>query len=101
MPAFQLTRKAREDLRSIGRYTQATWGRDQRSQYLSRLDVAFHALAQSPEMGQACDYIREGYHKYHVGRHFIFYRQSDVGITVIRILHDRMDVEAHLSGNGC
>ncbi|WP_089939106.1 type II toxin-antitoxin system RelE/ParE family toxin [Candidatus Entotheonella palauensis] len=97
MPAFQLTRRAREDLRSIGRHTQAAWGREQRSRYLGRLDAAFRALAEFPEMGQACDDIREGYRKYHVGRHLIFYRQSSVGITVIRILHDRMDIEIHLS----
>ncbi|ETW93077.1 MAG: hypothetical protein ETSY1_40825 [Candidatus Entotheonella factor] len=97
MAAFQLTRKARDDLRSIGRYTQTTWGREQRSRYLSRLDAAFHALAESPEMGPACDDIREGYRKYRVGRHLIFYRQSDVGIIVVRILHERMDIAARLS----
>ena len=96
MPVFQLTARAKADLRSIGRYTQATWGREQRNTYLARLDACFHLLAREPERGRACDVIRPGYRKYHVGRHLIFYRQSPEGIEIIRILHDRMDIEAHL-----
>ena len=74
MPAFRLTAKARADLLEIGRYTQRTWGRDQRNRYLSHLDEAFHLLAQEPDRGRPCDEIRQGYRKYYVGRHVIFYR---------------------------
>lgn len=35
MRTFRLTERAKQDLRSIGRYTQATWGREQRDSYLS------------------------------------------------------------------
>ena len=50
-------------------------------------------LAESPDMGRPCDDIKAGYRQYHIGRHLIFYRQSEAGITVIRILHDRMDIK--------
>jgi toxin ParE1/3/4 len=96
MPRFRLTERAKADLRAIGRYTQATWGRAQRNSYLARLDASFHLLAQEPHRGLACDDIRPGYYKYHVGRHLIFYRVSPEGVEIIRILHDRMDIEAHL-----
>jgi toxin ParE1/3/4 len=97
MSAFRLTAKAKADLRDIGRYTQRTWGRDQRNRYFSRLDEAFHLLAREPDRGRSCDDIRQGYRKYHVGRHMIFYRQSGAdGIEIIRILHERMDIEARL-----
>ena len=96
MPSFRLTERARADLRAIGRYTQATWGREQRNRYLARLDACFHLLALEPHRGRACDEIRPGYRKYHVGRHLIFYRESQDGVEIIRILHDRMDIEAHL-----
>lgn len=95
MPAFRLTERAKQDLRSIGRYTQATWGREQRNRYLSKLDASFHLVAQEPQRGRACDDIRPGYRKYHVGRHLVFYRQSPAGLEIIRILYDRMDVEAY------
>src|SRR2546427_9615190 len=35
MPSFRLTERAKADLRSIGRYTQATWGRDRKSTRLN------------------------------------------------------------------
>ena len=57
MPVFQLTARAKADLRSIGRYTQATWGWEQRNTYLARLDACFHLLAREPERGRACDAI--------------------------------------------
>jgi toxin ParE1/3/4 len=34
MPRFVLTNAAKADLKAIGRYTQVTWGRDQRTRYL-------------------------------------------------------------------
>jgi toxin ParE1/3/4 len=96
MGIFRLTQLAKTDLRSIGLYTQATWGRDQRNHYLAKLDACFHFLAQEPHRGRACDDIRVGYRKYHVGRHLIFYREAQRGIEIIRVLHDRMDIEIHL-----
>jgi toxin ParE1/3/4 len=96
MPSFRLTERAKADLRSIGRYTQVTWGREQRNNYLARLDACFHLLAHGPHRGRACDDIRPGDRKYHIGRHLIFYRESPEGVEIIRILHDRMDIEAHL-----
>jgi toxin ParE1/3/4 len=44
-----------------------------------------------------CDDIRPGYCKYHVGRHLIFYRQVSDGLEIVRVLHDRMDVETHFN----
>jgi toxin ParE1/3/4 len=95
MASFRLTELARQDLRSIGRYTQANWGREQRNIYLSKIDASFHLLASEPDRGRACDDIRSGYRKYRVGRHVIFYLLSSAGIEIIRVLHDRMDLEAH------
>jgi toxin ParE1/3/4 len=97
MPTFRLTAKARADVIDIGRYTQRTWGRDQRNRYLSRRDEAFHLLAQEPDRGRPCDEIRQGYRKHHVGRHMIFYRQAGPDIEIIRILHERMDMDSRLS----
>jgi len=96
MPAFRLSAKSFEDLKSIARYTLKSWGREQRNIYLSKLDESFHLLADQPHLGSARDDILKGYRVYHVGRHLIFYRQKSTSIEIIRILHDRMDVETHL-----
>ena len=97
MPAFRLSAKALEDLKTIGRFTLKTWGREQCKIYVSKLDAGFHMLADQPHLGIARDDIREGYRVYHVGRHLIFYRPKSNYIEIIRILHDRMDVQTRLS----
>ena len=95
MVNFQLTELAKQDLRSIGRYTQTTWGREQRNTYLAKIDAAFQLLAMEPQLGKSCDDLLAGYRKYPVGKHLIFYRQSADRLEIIRILHQRMDIEAH------
>ena len=48
-------------------------------------------------IGRACDEVRPGYRKHAVGSHTLYYRiaSADV-IDVVRILHQRMDVDRHL-----
>jgi len=96
MPSYRLTNKALDDLRSIARYTEKTWGREQRNKYLSKLDSNFQILAHEPQLGRACDDIKQGYRKHQVGRHLIFYRRIASRVEIVRILHDSMDVDSHL-----
>ena len=96
MPSFRLSAKALNDLKSIGRFTLKTWGREQRDLYLSKLDDSFRLLADQPFLGTPRHDIREGYRVHHVGLHLIFYRQQSTHIDIIRILHDQMDVETRL-----
>ncbi|MER2511221.1 MAG: type II toxin-antitoxin system RelE/ParE family toxin [Nitrosomonas ureae] len=97
MGSIILTQKAREDLLSIGHYTRKQWGKAQQIRYLTQLDSAFRDLAVNPDIGRTCDDIREGYFKYSVGKHVIFYRHREKGqIEIVRILHGRMDIEQHL-----
>ncbi|MCA3249937.1 MAG: type II toxin-antitoxin system RelE/ParE family toxin [Holosporaceae bacterium] len=95
MGVFRLTQLAIADLQSIGRYTQATWGREQRNRYLRKLDQAFQLLLQEPHLGRACDHVRVGYRKHLVGRHLIFYREIQNDIEIVRILHHSMDIDTH------
>jgi toxin ParE1/3/4 len=96
MATFRLTRKAREDLKSIARWTQHRWGVAQRNNYLAQLDKRFALLADAPTLGRSCDAIRSGYRQYHEGRHLIFYVLIPEGIEVVRVLHDAMDAGRHL-----
>jgi toxin ParE1/3/4 len=98
MQGFVLTRLAKDDLNAIGRYTQETWGREQRNRYLTMLDEKFHDLAADPMKGRDCSDIREGYRKHEAGKHIIFYRQIENDlIEIVRILHGRMDSPTRLS----
>jgi toxin ParE1/3/4 len=93
MKAFQLTTKAKSDLRQIAIFTERRWGREQRNIYLKQLDDAFHLLADTPLAGKECDYIKKGYRKFPQGSHVIFYKAGSISkIEIIRILHKHMDV---------
>lgn len=82
---------------SIGRYTRKQWGKMQQRRYLIQLDAAFHDLSDNPEIGHVCDDIREGYYKFGVGKHLIFYRlKGNDQIEIVGILHGSMDIEQHL-----
>jgi toxin ParE1/3/4 len=96
MAEFTLRPKARSDLEEIWDYTFETWGVEQAERYLRLLDQGFRKVAGNPDLGRSCDAIREGYRKYGVGRHVIFFRLGDDGVEVVRILHERMDVDRHL-----
>ena len=93
MKPFQLSAKAKADLKDIALFTQRRWGREQRNIYIKQFDDSFWLLAENPDVGKACDEIRPGYRKFPQGSHVIFYKQVDSQhIQVIRILHKSMDV---------
>ena len=97
MKKFALSAKAKSDLVKIAKYTQLTWGKAQRNDYLKILDNSFQLLADEPEIGINCDYIREGYSKYPQANHVIYYKERKVNqILIIRILHKSMDVNRTL-----
>ncbi|WP_058533964.1 type II toxin-antitoxin system RelE/ParE family toxin [Legionella saoudiensis] len=42
------------------------------------------------------DYIRPDLRAFNVGSHIIFFKTTDYGIAVIRVLHQSMDFNRHL-----
>jgi toxin ParE1/3/4 len=92
---YRLSPLAIADLEEIWFYTFRQWSLEQADQYHHDLIATIEALADGRKVGRPAD-IREGYFKRAVGRHLVFYRQSDSTLDVIRILHQRMDVERHL-----
>lgn len=100
MTPFALTHKAKADLREIALHTEQRWGKEQRNHYIRQLDMAFHVLAENPQAGKDCAYIRTGYRKLAQGSHIIFYRTgADCRVEIVRILHQRMDVDSALSSD--
>lgn len=68
----------------------------QRNTYLKEMDQVFRTLA-NPEIGRACDEVREGYRKFPHGAHIIYYKvPTTEELLIVRILHTTMDVDSHL-----
>lgn len=85
-------------MRKIAAHTLQSWGLPQRDTYISELFEAFGRLAETPQIATRIDAIREGYRKFPQGSHVIFFRESEThAIEIIRVLHKRMDADAHLN----
>jgi len=91
-----LSPRAQLDLDEIWDYTASRWGLGQAETYTRQLWQDMNAVAAQPTIGRPCPEVRDGYYKYRSGSHVLFFRLSEGGIDVIRILHGRMDFEQHL-----
>jgi len=92
---FKLSRKAEEDLEGIWLYTLEIWSKEQADRFLSLIFDEIEFITANPKTGQDFDHIRKNYRYSKVKSHLIFYKhkkREDV-IEVIRILHERMDLE--------
>ena len=97
MSEFTVSKAANADIRSIARYTQDTWGRDQRRRYLDGLNDKFEVLAAMPEMAAERRDFRPPVRIHHFEKHLIIYLIADEGILIVRVLHQNMDVPVQLS----
>ncbi len=96
MNEYRLTPAAQRDLSSIWDYTEERWDVRQAEVYLLEIRAAIERIAAAPERGRACHDVREGYRRYAIGSHLIFYRPRAGGVDVIRVLHQRMDPTRHV-----
>lgn len=96
MAEYRLTPRAQRDLDEVFDYTVARWGLPQAVRYTDLIEAACADLAEAPQQAPACDNIRPGYRRRRVEQHVIYFRPTDYGIAVVRILHQRMDAGRHL-----
>ncbi|HEU4854330.1 MAG TPA: type II toxin-antitoxin system RelE/ParE family toxin [Nitrosospira sp.] len=85
---------AQRDIDDILAYTLENRGAGQLEKYKIMLDTAFKEIEQNPDMGKSG--LLPGLRRFPAGSHVIFYRVDDTSISVIRVLHGRMDYSRHL-----
>jgi len=96
--SFKISTEASVDLEKIWRYTFETWSIEQADRYINQIFEEIEYISSCPEIGKDISAIRKGYLRAKVKSHFIFYkidRNKDV-ISIIRILHERMDIKTRL-----
>ena len=96
MSGYTLSKRAKQDLSGIVRYTAKTWGKAQAKTYSEAIVVTCERLAEGKGHSRPVEEIRQVLRKAKSGSHFIYFEQTDDGIYVIRILHQAMDVERWL-----
>ena len=83
------------DLRDIWLYSAETWGVSQADRYTDEIEATCRDLAVGRKAGRKVA-ERPGYVRFPIARHLILFKERDGGIVVMRILHQRMDIERHL-----
>ncbi len=93
----EYSKEADSDLDGIAEYTFLNFGEDQTREYRALLDQAARTAANFPSLGRPYT-TKKGrvYQRYNAGRHVIFYRPTESGIFVVRVLHQMMDFDRHL-----
>ena|SRR5690348_5718309 len=95
--AYHISEKAIQDLEDIWLYTFKTWSQQQADRYYNLLISEIEYVANHFESGKSMSHIKEGYRAAKVKSHLIFYKKNENGVTeIIRILHQRMDIENRL-----
>jgi len=84
-------------LTRIWSYTLVKWSEKQADKYYNLLIDTFIEISKNPGLGKDYPDIFENILGFRVGRHIIFYRiVHEKDIEIIRILHERMDLEIRL-----
>lgn len=95
---FKISVEAEKDLTKIWNYTFETWSLQQADRYINLIFEEIEYVCKNPTSGKDFSYIRKGYLRTKVKSHFIFYKinNTEKQIEIIRILHQRMDIENRL-----
>ncbi|MCA4894240.1 MAG: type II toxin-antitoxin system RelE/ParE family toxin [Cytophagales bacterium] len=95
--AYKISSQALIDLEQIWLYTFKNWSIEQADRYYNLLINEMEYVSQNQESGKSMNHIKNGYRASKVKSHLIFYKtSSESEIEIIRILHERMDIENRL-----
>lgn len=97
--ALVLNPVAQRDVRSILLYTRKQWGQSARDAYEEALNQALLTLSENPLIGRRRDAVPGDLRTFRVRQHMIYYRYSDDTLTVLRVLHGKMDPGQHVIEN--
>ncbi|MBQ3422850.1 MAG: type II toxin-antitoxin system RelE/ParE family toxin [Romboutsia sp.] len=96
---YRLSIKAEEDIELIWLWTFQNWSKEQADRYVSQIIDEIEYLSNYPNSGKDYSHVREGYLRSKIKSHIIFYKvnHDQSFIEIIRILHERMDIEERLN----
>lgn len=88
--------RAERGLLQIWLYTFRTWGEVQADRYLDELDRSIRLLAENPSLGSDYGHICDGYRRFSINYHRVFYRFVGDSLEIVRVLHESMDIDTQL-----
>ena len=95
--SFVISKRAISDLEEIWLYTVEKWSIEQADRYYNLIFDEITYICKNINAGKSMEHVRKGYRASKVKSHYIFYRVLNDTIEIIRILHERMDIENRLN----
>ena len=92
---IELSAAAAKDIEAILEQSLVDFAWLQTEKYYESLKRCLELLSENRGMGTTAERVRPGYRRFSHESHVVFYRVSEGGILVIRVLHARMDVGRH------
>jgi toxin ParE1/3/4 len=77
-------------------YSDEQWGTAQGNAYIEAINRALSTLSANPRIGRSQSGIASNLYAYRVRQHIIYYRLHADTVTVLRILHGKMDAALHI-----
>ncbi len=96
MLKLRLVPQAVSDLEAIFEYTLLNWSLTQAEIYQDLLFETMNKILSSQNIGKKYLFKKGKYRTVKTSKHIIFYRIEDEYCIIIRILHERMDLNSHL-----
>ena len=98
MPKYIISEKALEDINNIWIYTAENWSVEQANRYYNLIYDEIEYIVKNFEMARDFGKIRKSYRYSKVKSHLIFFKKDKTNeIEVVRVLHERMDIENRLA----
>jgi len=97
---YKISQAASQDIENIWRYTTEKWSIEQADRYFNLIMDEIEHLAKYPKSGKDYSHVRKGYFRSQIKSHCIFYKinEKEETIEIIRILHQRMNIDSRLNG---
>jgi len=98
MPNYIISQEAIEDINNIWMYTAENWSTSQADRYYNLILDEIEYIADNFESARDMGKVRKNYRYSKIKSHLIFFKKNnDKTIEVVRVLHERMDIENRLT----
>ncbi|KAF3978214.1 MAG: type II toxin-antitoxin system RelE/ParE family toxin [Methylococcales symbiont of Iophon sp. n. MRB-2018] len=96
MRLYVFSKEAKNDLVEIYRYGFINYGENKADQYIEALKEKCQFLADIPNLCPDRDAFNPSVKIHHHRKHLIIYVIENDDILIVRVLHDRMDIQQHM-----
>ena len=98
MPNYIISQEAIEDINNIWMYTAENWSTGQADRYYNLILDEIEYITDNFESARDMGKVRKNYRYSKIKSHLIFFKKhNDKTIEVVRVLHERMDIENRLT----